>query len=113
MSIKGIGIDIEEITRFSEKKIEKNRTFYEKIFTSSEIDYCLKKNNPYSHLTVRFCAKEALIKALENTSLELNDIEIIIKNKQPTLKFPGNYKTFLSLSHTSKYAIAMVLIETE
>lgn len=112
MSIKGIGIDIEEITRFSVKKIERNRTFYKKIFTSNEINYCLKKNNPYPHFASRFCAKEALVKALVTSSLEFKDIEIIIKNNQPTLKFAGKNKTFLSLSHTSKYAIAVVVVET-
>jgi holo-[acyl-carrier protein] synthase len=108
-----IGIDIEEISRFSEKKIEHNRTFYKKIFTKKEMEYCMKKKNPYQHFTVRFCAKEATIKALKNKKIDLIQIEIIIKNNIPSLKLPYKIETSLSLSHTNTYATAVVLILNE
>jgi len=110
MGIKSIGIDIEEISRFSKKKIENNKSFYNKIFSPIEISYCLKKSNPYPHFTARFCAKEAAIKALNNKKVNLRDIEIENRQNRPVLKLPYNVKGLVSLSHTKKYAVACVVI---
>ena len=106
----GIGVDIEDVSRFSSKKYEQKKSFYTKIFTNQEIDYCLKKRNPYPHFTARFCAKEAAIKALNNKKIRLSDIEIIVKNNRPILNLPKGRKGFVSLSHTEKYAIAFVML---
>jgi len=105
-----IGIDIEEISRFSLKQYDVNKSFYQKIFTKQEIDYCLKKNNPYPHFTARFCAKEATIKALKNKKINFLDIDIIIKNNIPILHLPKNLEGSISISHTETYAIAIVMI---
>jgi len=105
-----VGIDIEEINRFSKKKFEENLNFYKKIFTKNEINYCLKKTNPYSHFAVRFCAKEAAIKALDQKILNLQKIEIIIKNNKPQIKLPNKKNGVVSLSHTDEIAIAIVMI---
>jgi len=108
--MEGIGVDIEEIKRFSRNKYEKKKNFYNKIFTTSEIKYCLSKTNPYPHFAARFCAKEAVIKALQNSNINLKDIEVkMIKNK-PVLKLPKNKQGLVSISHTKDYAIAFVLI---
>ena len=111
MVISGIGIDIEEISRFIGKKFLENQNFYEKIFTKNEIKYCLSKEDPYPHFTARFCAKEALIKAIGNSTIKLIDIEVKNVDKKPQLQFETNSQLMLSISHTSKYAIAVVLIE--
>ena len=66
MTLQSIGTDIEEVSRFRNKKYSENKSFYKKIFTDDEIDYCLGKIDPYPHFTARFCAKEATIKALKN-----------------------------------------------
>ena len=105
-----IGIDLEEIYRFSKKKYETNTSFYKKIFTSREIEYCLSKSNPYPHFTVRFCAKEAAYKALNNKKIQFSDIEVKIKNNKPILNLPNGKQGILSMSHTSKYAIAIVML---
>jgi len=105
-----IGIDIEETSRFSQKKYSSNIKFYNKIFTENEIKYCLNKSNPYLHFTARFCAKEAAIKATSNTSLKFKDIEIKIKNTKPTIYINNEQIATVSLSHTSNYAIAIVLL---
>ena len=104
-----IGVDIEDISRFSKLKYERNKNFYKKIFTKNEIEYCIKYKDPYPHFTVRFCAKEAAIKAL-NKKIRLTDIEIKIVNKKPIMKIPIYKQCFVSLSHTNKLAIAFVLI---
>lgn len=110
MQIKSIGVDMEEISRFSRNKYGKKKSFYRKIFSHSEIKYCLSKSNPYPHFAVRFCAKEATLKALSNNKISLSDIEVIIKNKKPILNLPHGNHGLVSLSHTNKYAIAFVMI---
>ena len=107
---QSIGVDIEEISRFSKNKYKKRKSFYEKIFTPKEIDYCLSKLNPYPHFTARFCAKEAVLKALQNQKIMLSDIEIIMKDNKPLLKLPNGHCGLVSLSHTEKYAIAFVIL---
>jgi len=104
-----IGVDIEDISRFSKLKFEQNKNFYKKIFTKNEIEYCIKYKDPYPHFTVRFCAKEAAIKAL-NKKIKLTDIEIKIVNKKPIMIIPPHKNCLVSLSHTNKLAIAFVLI---
>lgn len=111
---KGLGIDIEEVSRFSQKPFLKHKTFYKKIFTENEIKYCMSKLDPYPYFTARFCAKEATIKALKHQDLKLNEIEIIRENKIPNLvNIPNVHKKKiqLSLSHTAKYAIAIVMVD--
>ena len=62
-NVKGIGIDIVEISRI-EKALNRRRHFAERLFTPGEIDYCLNRNCPAKHFAVRFAAKEAVAKAL-------------------------------------------------
>jgi len=82
-----IGVDIEDISRFSKLSYTSKKSFYDKIFTKKEIKYCLSKKNPYPHFTVRFCAKEATIKALENSNLSLKEIEIKMKNEKTLFEY--------------------------
>jgi len=111
-----IGIDIEEIERFQNKTLEKDRRFLEYIFTDNEINYCFSKKNPAPHLAARFCAKEATTKALYALNIEhitYKKIEIIKKeNNMPKLIIKGyeNLKTKVSLSHSKTNAIASVMI---
>ena len=110
MTLQSIGTDIEEVSRFRNKKYSENKSFYKKIFTDDEIDYCLGKIDPYPHFTARFCAKEATIKALKNEIINFLDIDIVIKNNIPNLHLPKNLEGSVSISHTETYAIAIVMI---
>jgi len=110
MEIIGIGVDIEENSRFMGK--ETDEAFLSKIFTESELDYCLGKEDPSQHLAVRFCAKEALIKA-SPVKLAKNQIEVLLKDGKPELKInhPNfNFETKVSLSHSKEYSVAMVMV---
>jgi holo-[acyl-carrier protein] synthase len=108
--IKSVGVDMEEISRFSKSKYNEKQSFYKKIFSPGEIKYCLSKKNPYPHFTVRFCAKEAVLKALKNKRLKMTEIEVVLKSNKPELRLPFPCNAVLSLSHTEKYAIAVVII---
>lgn len=79
----------------------------------------MSKANPAGHLAVRFCAKEAVIKALNSIGIkapDLNKIEIYHEeNKCPQVKLLNNIDnklTFqISLSHDRTKAIAFVVVE--
>lgn len=117
-----IGIDIEDIERFENKSQE----FLDRIYTQKEQEYCLSKAKPESHLAVRFCAKEAVIKALNAMNIahpQLNKIEIYHdENKCPKIRLLGklfekvigsDYDDLtieVSLSHDKTKAIAFVVI---
>lgn len=111
-----IGVDIEDISRFKNKE----QAFYERVFTPLEIKYCLSKKNPAPHFAARFCAKEAVFKAL--SSAGINDIvisQIEIYNdsvNRPHIRFlkPDiKYKCHISLSHEKEKAIAFAMLYIE
>lgn len=109
-----IGVDIEDIERFKDK----SREFLDRIYTKDEQEYCLAKAKPESHLAVRFCAKEAAIKALSALNIkvsEYNNIEVFHEENQcPSirlLKKIDKKLTFeVSLSHDKTKAIAFVTV---
>jgi len=112
-----IGVDIEDIKRFKDK----SQKFLDRIFTKDEQAYCLSKPNPASHFAVRFCAKEAVTKALNSMDIrqpQLNKIEIYHdENKCPKIKLSGkeydNFTIEVSLSHEKTKAIAFVIIDVK
>lgn len=105
-----LGVDIEEVERFFLNTYENRKTFYEKIFTENEIKYCLSKVNSHLHFAVRFCAKEAAIKAMNKQKISLLDVEIKIEENKPKIILPFGMKGLVSMSHTKNVAIATVLI---
>jgi len=108
-NIVGIGVDIEDISRFVKLNFNKNQSFYKKMFTDKEIEYCLKQASPYQHFAARFCAKEAFIKASNEKIKDYKSIEIILIKNKPMIKWKG-LKVLVSLSHEKDKAIATVLL---
>jgi holo-[acyl-carrier protein] synthase len=105
-----IGIDIENIGRFVAKPYLDHTSFYQKIFTAAEIKYCLSKNNPYPSFAVRFCAKEAFIKAIGQRDIPLKEIEVIKDGERPFVVWQNTRYT-VSLSHDQDKAVAAVIIQ--
>lgn len=108
MTIKGIGVDIEEVARFQKRPYSKNRSFYEKIFSKKEITYCLKSPSPAASFAARFAAKEACVKAAGGLIKIVSQVEVVMQKNKPTIIMKKR-KIFLSLSHTKTHAIAIVL----
>lgn len=112
-----IGVDIEDINRFEGKSEE----FLDRIFTPLELEYCMKYSKPQSHLAVRFCAKEAVVKTLTALGIlhvSYNEIEIYHNENQcpqiRILKKLGKNIVFqVSLSHDRTKAIAFVTGEEQ
>ena len=109
----GVGIDISNTEKFKNKPFNENESFYRKIFSEEEIQYCLKFKNYYEKFAGKFALKEALIKSI-NYELELSKIETSHVNSKPTIKIKEhkqNYIFLVSLSHESEFAIAIVISE--
>jgi holo-[acyl-carrier protein] synthase len=108
--ILGIGTDIELISRFKRKN--GNKRFFELVFTERERDYCEKKKNSEISYTGKFCAKEAVIKALDK-KIFIKEIEILNDSKgKPAVYIKGklNKNIYCSISHSGEYATACVII---
>ena len=118
-----IGCDIESVQTFREHWKKKKTTFFERIFSTQEIDYCTRFKDPSPHFAARFCAKEAVVKAANpKYRLLITDIEVIKDGhgapgiqhwKKPgrrTDKFFKENKIMVSLSHTKDVGMACVLI---
>ncbi len=114
-----VGVDCEEIARFRRLPFGKNERFYKRIFTPEEIRYCTSFRDPYPRFAVRFAAKEAAIKALNDTArLFYTDVEVRKgSDDRPRLRFDGKkfkggsrLNVSLSLTHSNSHAIAFVVI---
>jgi len=108
------GVDIEEISRFSKIDIDKNKFFFEKVFTRNEMDYCFSKKNPAQHLAVRFAGKEAIIKAIARFKKNppfFNQIEILNNAEGLPIVNINNFEVKVSLSHCKDKAIAFAIIK--
>jgi phosphopantetheine--protein transferase-like protein len=84
INIFGIGTDIENIDRFTGSSFFQNSALVKRIFTQHEQDYCFPKKTAAPYLAVRYCGKEAIVKALASfggANVRYTDIEIITNSK--------------------------------
>ena len=121
----GIGIDIIEIDRVKSSIEKYGDHFLKKVYTETEIDYCLSKQNKYQHLAARFAAKEAVFKALTtgwSKEVGWQDIEIYNEpNGLPLVNLKGDLQSFLtdgkslkiSMSHSRDYVACVAIIYKE
>ena len=110
MEISDIGTDIVDINRFRKKEYKENKKFYEKIFTKSEIKYCLSFKNNSEHFAGKFAIKEAVKKSIKE-KISFKEIITDHDNSRPKiiLKKKLNYRFLISVSHEKDFAIAMVI----
>ena len=110
MDISNIGIDIIDIDRFRKKDYSNNKKFYQRIFSESEIKYCLSFKNSSEHFAGRFAIKEAVKKSI-NDHITFKQILTTHRNSRPKiiLKKKLNYKFLVSVSHEANIAIAIVI----
>jgi holo-[acyl-carrier protein] synthase len=123
--ILGSGIDLVEIGRIHDSVERFGKRFLDRIFTSAEQGYCLRKRRSAESLAARFAAKEAGAKALgTGISRGVNwlDIEVVREpGGRPSLRFHGRAAEIaarmrvanvaLSLTHGSDLAVASVVLE--
>lgn len=122
--IIGTGVDIVEIARIRKAAVKWKDKFLDRVFTANELEYAKSKKFLYQHLAARFAAKEAVLKAFGDESInEMNwkDIEIINnKDGKPIVKLAGEARQTMlrrkvsdisvSLSHAKNYAVANAIL---
>lgn len=114
--ITGIGIDIVELKRI-ESIVERQKRFAERILTENEKQTFegLSGKRKIEFLAGRFAAKEAFSKANGTgigKELSFLDIEIVVDEKgKPYISKPLEKQVHLSISHSTDYAVAQVIIE--
>jgi|SRR6478672_318798 holo-[acyl-carrier protein] synthase len=70
-----VGLDLLEIDRL-EQALERRPGLADRLFTDGERAYASGKARPAQHLAARFCAKEAVAKALRLEAWSWQDIEV-------------------------------------
>ncbi len=112
-----IGVDIERIDKIRELKIEK----LDRIFSNEEKEYAFRFSDFAKHFAGMYCAKEALVKALDDKTLCYNKISVIhsdsgkpsFENNEYLNNILSKYgvkKIDVSISHIDEIAIAIVEI---
>lgn len=125
--IVGSGIDLVEIHRIQQSLDRFGPRFLNKVYTSAEQAYCLRKRNAAESLAARFAAKEAGAKALGtgiSRGVTWLEIEVVRElSGRPTLRFLGRAaemarrlnarRAALSITHSKDLAMASVVLEDE
>ena len=84
----GIGIDLLEIERL-ERALERRPRLALRLFTDAEREYAQARARPGQHLAARFCAKEAVYKAvypLDQTFLDHHDVQISFAERKAVVR---------------------------
>ena len=80
--MSGVGLDLLEIDRL-EAALARRPALAERLFTATERAYAAARSRPGQHLAARFCAKEAVAKALGLRSWSFRDVEIVAADDGP------------------------------
>jgi holo-[acyl-carrier protein] synthase len=117
--VGGVGIDLLDIERL-ERALERRPRLAERVFTDAERAYAAAHARPGLHLAARFCAKEAVAKALGMTAWSWRDVEVVATGGAPELRLSGavaarakelSVRASVSLTHTDTTAGAVALLE--
>lgn len=126
--ILGVGIDIVEIDRFDRAVTRSGERLLARIFTEAERRYCESRSRrAIEHFAARFAAKEAVMKALGTgwaEGIQWVDIEVVHGDRGAPgidlhraalerFRALGADRIFLSISHTSRSALAQAILETD
>ena len=111
----GVGIDLLEIERL-ERALERRPRLAERLFTDAELEYANARSKPGQHLAARFCAKEAVAKALGLEGWAFRDVEVIATGGRPAVRLTGapaaragGREVSISLTHTRTTAAAVAI----
>ncbi len=123
--IVGVGLDVEEIPRFTALLERWGERISRRLFTEGERAYAAGRAREASHLAARFAAKEAALKALSVPSgLSWHDMEVVGGGSAPPrLVLRGRAReaadelgvdrVHLTLSHSNSTAAAVVIAERD
>jgi holo-[acyl-carrier protein] synthase len=117
--MSGIGLDLLDIERL-ERALQRRPRLAQRLFSEQELEYAARHARPARHLAARFCAKEAVSKALEMEVLRPREIEVVGGGDAP----PGialhgaaaaraaelGVRVHVSLTHTRTTAGAVAML---
>ncbi len=119
--MEGMGIDVMEIDRL-ERALARRPRLAERLFTPSERAYAAGRAHPAMHLAARFCAKEAVAKALALPAWDPHDVEVAGDGGPPSVRLSGRVgararelgvQVHVSLTHTRVTAAAVAAAEAD
>ena len=110
----GVGLDLLEIERF-ELALERRPALASRLFTEGELSYARARARPAQHLAARFCAKEAVAKALRLEAWNPRDIEVVGEGAQTGVALHGalgdlDVQVDISLTHSRATAGAVAMV---
>ncbi len=112
-----VGIDLLEIDRL-ERALERRPRLAQRLFTDGERAYAAARPRPAQHLAARFCAKEAVAKALALPGWNFRDVEVVATGTAPEVRLSGaalrraeelGAECSISLTHTRSTAAAVAI----
>ena len=116
-----VGVDIIEIERVEDSLRRFGERFRQRVYTPAELRETGERG---PSLAARFAAKEATVKALGCSRVALHEIEVVRPpGERPELRLTGRAaaraselgvaELALSISHSRRYAVAMVVLRQE
>ena len=112
-----IGLDLLDVERL-ERALERRPRLAQRLFTEEELAYARARSRPGRHLAARFCAKEAVAKALGLRGWSFRDVEVVASAAAPEVRLSGSaaaraealrVETAVSLTHSDATAGAVAL----
>jgi len=124
--IAGVGVDLVDVARVQKLLAAKGERAIARLFTAREVEYSMRRRQPYVHFAARIAAKEAAYKALSGTpgacGIGWRDMEVLSNDgARPTLVLHGAaarrarelhvVHAWLTISHSEATAGAVVVLE--
>ena len=112
-----VGIDLLDIARL-ERALQRRPRLADRLFTDGERAYAASRARPGEHLAARFCAKEAVAKALGMEAWNFRDVEVLSAGGPPEVALHGSVaeraaqlgvRVAISLTHTGTDAAAVAV----
>jgi holo-[acyl-carrier protein] synthase len=113
-----IGIDVLEVERL-ERALRRHPALAFRLFTDAERSYAERHVRPAIQLAARFCAKEAVAKALSLEGWAFRDVEVVATGSAPEVRLSGSAAARaeelgafprISLTHTRSTAAAVAIL---
>ena len=113
-----VGLDLLEVSRLERALVRRPR-LAERLFSEGERAYAASRARPAEHLAARFCAKEAVAKALGLRGWSFRDVEVVATPAAPELRLSGaaarrarelGAEPVVSLTHTATTAGAVAVL---
>ncbi len=123
-AVLAVGVDFESISRVDDLLQRYGERFLHRVFTDGEVTYSQCRKFPAQHLTGRFCAKEATMKALgtgRSLGVLWKNVEVVRETTgPPKLVLHGGAadrcsqlgadRTLVTITHSGDFAFAQVLL---